>query len=74
MVTPVASSDTSNYYKNETASTAVFVDYWAVVMINFFIFVANILVEVLFLMFVGTLSQSFGPANLIDCCEVVNLQ
>ena len=47
--------------KNETASTAVFVDYWAVVKICFFIFAANILVKVLFLMFLGTLSQSFGP-------------
>ena len=59
--------------KNETALTAVFVDYWAVDKICYFIFVANILVEVFFLMLVGTLSQSFGPANLIDCCEVVNL-
>ena len=33
--------------KNEAASTAVFVDYWAVDKICFFIFVANILVEVL---------------------------
>ena len=52
--------------KKETASTAVFVDYWAVVKICLFIFVANSLVEVPFFKFVGTLSQSFGPANLID--------
>ena len=43
--------------KNEKVLTALFVDYWAVVKICFFIFVANILVEVLFLMFVGTLSR-----------------
>ena len=59
MVTLVVGINTSNYYQNETASTTVFVDYWAVVKISFFIFGANIFVEVLFLMFVGTLSQSF---------------
>ena len=51
--------------KNETASTAVFVDYWAEVKIYFFIFVANILVEVLFLMFVGTAPK---PPSVIHLC------
>ena len=62
------------YHKNKTASTAVFVDYWALDKTCFFYFVAYILVEALFQKLLGTLSQHFGPAYLMECCEVGNLQ
>ena len=55
-VTLVASSVTSVIIiKNETASTAVFVDYWALAKICFFIFVSSISVVVLFFNLIGYL-------------------